>query len=136
MVARKLSASGAGAIVRLGPIRPAMVIPQVGGVHAERAIAARYQAFPQARPARRSELRNKLRPDRDHADKQRNRRQRRRFLDENPQHPRLLTTWNITGTLFSFCSGSQGTAVPNLEIRPGWLIATVAPDQNPRACRV
>ena len=92
-----------------------MVIPHVGGVHAERAIATRYQAFPQARPARRSELRNKLRPNRDHPDEQRNRRQSRRFLDENPQHPRLLTIRNITGTLFSFRSRSQETVVGQFE---------------------
>jgi len=33
-----------------------------------------------------SKLRNHLRPDRNHRDKQRNRRQRRRFFHKHPQH--------------------------------------------------
>lgn len=73
-----------------------MVMPETSGVHAQRAVPARYQAFPQGGsdfqgselpvPAPVSELGNKLRPDRDHPDKQRDRRQRRRLFHENPQH--------------------------------------------------
>src|SRR5258708_30673448 len=50
-----------------------------------------------------SELGDQLRPDRDHSDKQRDRRQRRRFFHEYLQHRRLLD-WNIKRTLFFFCS--------------------------------
>jgi hypothetical protein len=59
-----------------------MVKPHVKGVHAERVSLPRRPAFPQAG----SELNEKLRPDRDHPDKQRNRRQSRRLFHENPQH--------------------------------------------------
>ena len=72
---------------------PAMVMPWRCRVHAERSIRARHPAFPQPvhksawigfPPA--SKLRNHLRPDRNHRDKQRNRRQRRRFFHKYPQH--------------------------------------------------
>ena len=70
-----------------------MVVPWPGRVHAERSFRARHPAFPQPvhKAARirfrsASKLRNNLRPDRDHRDKQRNRRQRRRFFHEHPQH--------------------------------------------------
>ena len=78
-----------------------MVIPRPQGVHAEPAICASRPAFPQrlsprlvakpsALPGLASELGNHLRPDRDHPDKQRDRRQRRSLFHEYLQHARLL----------------------------------------------
>ena len=52
-----------------------------------------------------SDLWNELRPDRDHPHKQRDRRQRRCLFHENLQHCHLPIIWNITGTMFYFCSG-------------------------------
>ena len=76
-----------------------MVMPWPCGVHAERAPRARHPAFPQPAgfggPPSASELGNQLRPDRDHPDKQRNRRQRRGFFHKHPQHVRLLRCKNI-----------------------------------------
>src|ERR1700754_1410897 len=76
------------------PTRSSMVIPRTPGVHAEPAICGRFPAFPQgvtsALPGPASELRNHLRPDRDHPDEQRDRCQRRSFFHENLQHGRLL----------------------------------------------
>ena len=85
-----------------------MVVPWAQGVHVERGICLRCPAFPQAAsqaadpraPSLISELGNELRPDRDHPDKQRDRRQRGCFLDENLQHARLLTS----GTYEEHCS--------------------------------
>ena len=65
------------------------------------------KAAVRARRANWSELGDQLRPDRDHPDEQADRRQRRRFFYKYLQHaqsPRV----NIIGTLFLFCSRSQG----------------------------
>ena len=74
-----------------------MVMPQLGRVHVERAVAGRRPTFPHgsARPGQYllsagSELGKQLRPNRDHPDKRHDRRQRRGFFDENLQHIRLL----------------------------------------------
>ena len=52
MVARSFRQQGFGAIFRLAPIRRAMVMPQVRGVHAEGAIDPCHPAFPQPNPCR------------------------------------------------------------------------------------
>ena len=51
-----------------------------------------------------SELGDQLRPDRDHPDEQRDRRQRRSLFHECLQHARLLKYGNIRRTLFPVCS--------------------------------
>ena len=61
-----------------------------------------------------SELGYQLRPDRDHPDKQRNRRQRRRFFRENLQHARLpMSEHNQNSVPFLFFG--QGLAVSQSE---------------------
>ena len=107
----------------------AMVMPWPCRVHAERAMRARHPAFPQ--PVRKSvwtrfrprsgfppasKLRNHLRPDRDHPDKQRNRRQRRRFFHKHPQHrptPYDMRTYEEHCSFFVL--GSQGAPVGQFE---------------------
>jgi len=68
-----------------------------------------------------SKLRKQLRPDRDHPDEQRDRRQCRSLLHENSQHIRLL----LKGTYEEHCSffvlgvnGADGSTVPEF---CGWL---------------
>src|ERR1700730_16101209 len=103
-----------------GPTRPLMVVPWARGVHVERATCPCHPAFPQGAslgasssrfpkpPSPISELGDELGPDRDHPDKQRDRRQCGCFFDENLQHAGLLKIGNIGRTLFPFCSLSQG----------------------------
>ena len=96
------------------PTRPSMVVPQARRVHAQGAIVARHPAFPQGvgDVPEHLELGDQLRPDRDHPDKQRNRRQRRRFFHEYPEHARLLI-WehkkNIVPSLFQESSAGSGS---------------------------
>jgi hypothetical protein len=128
-----------------------MVMPWAQAVHAEGANPARSPAFPQgaqapvapARPGNptlRLELGNQLRPDRDHPNEQRNRRQRRSLFHEYLQHTRLLI-WehkkNIVLFLFRESRGGSGAV---WEVSPKeipWLIPGMgrpglAPDGNPR----
>ena len=104
-----------------------MVMPRAGGVHGERTVPARRPTFPQGgplrgmapRPARArpgagaaaSELGNQLRPDRNHPDEKRDRRQRRSLFYECLQHGHLLILEhkkNIVPFLFSESSGGSG----------------------------
>jgi hypothetical protein len=84
---------------RTPPLRPTrllMVVPRTRGVHGQRTIAGRRPPFPQSAYTRSgqrrgfSELGDQLGPDRDHANEQRNRCQRRRFFHEDLQHCSLL----------------------------------------------
>jgi hypothetical protein len=99
-----------------GRLAEAMVELHTDGVHAERAMRLRRPVFPQVG----SERSQKLRPDRDHSDKQRNRRQSRCLLHENPQHYDLLIR-NIEGTLFLFCSEFKSLGKVDLELFLQWL---------------
>src|SRR5258706_15789403 len=81
----------------LGPTRPSMVMPWARGVHAGHAqLSPAVPLFPKtpARPGHTpgadSKLRNQLRPDSDHPDEKRDRRQRRSFFHKCLQHARLL----------------------------------------------
>src|ERR1700681_1179152 len=97
----------------LGPTRRSMVMPWARGVHAGHAQLSPPSRFSPRRlpdlgitPGAASKLGNQLRPDRDHPDEKRDRRQRRRLFHECLQHARLLHG-NIRRTLFLLCSRSQ-----------------------------
>jgi hypothetical protein len=55
-----------------------------------------------------SELGNQLRPDRDHPDEQRNRRQRRSLFHEYLQHTRLLTWEHMKNIVLFLFQESRG----------------------------
>src|ERR1700704_2045160 len=117
----------------------AMVMPWPCGVYAERNRRPRHPAFPQqafpdtgkARlPRPISELGNHLRPDRNHADKQGNRRQRRCFFHEQPQHEPDSDVRTYEEHCSFFVPGVKGANHGTRDDNFRWLIGPPWPNKK------